>query len=51
MDRTLRAVDIQDQAPRERAGRVVLHQGRIEAQESVIVPLLREDFRLEPVER
>ena len=48
--RTLGAVDIEDQTPRGRAGRLVLHQVRIEARESLIVPLLREDFGLEPVQ-
>jgi hypothetical protein len=47
--RTLGAVGIQDQPPRERAGRLVLHQVRIEAREAQIVPFLREDVRFEPV--
>jgi hypothetical protein len=50
VDRALGAVDLQDQPPRERAGCLVLHQVRIEARESLIVPLLREDFRFEPVQ-
>jgi hypothetical protein len=51
VDRALGAVDIQDQAPRERAGRLMLHEVRIEASESVVVPLIREDVRFEPVQR
>src|SRR5262245_9500642 len=50
VDRALGAVDIQDQTPRARAGRVVLHEVRIEAGEALIVPLLREDFCFEPVQ-
>jgi hypothetical protein len=49
VDRTLGAVDIQDQTPRERVGGLVLHQGRVEAHEPLIVPILREDFHFEPV--
>ncbi len=51
VDRALGAVDIQDQAPRERAGRLMLHQVRLEASESLVVPLLREDVRFDPVQR
>jgi hypothetical protein len=35
VDRALGAVDIQDQTPRERAGRVVLYQVRIEARDFI----------------
>jgi hypothetical protein len=48
VDRALGAVDIQDHPPRERAGRLMLHQVRIEASESLEGPLLREDVRFEP---
>ena len=51
VDRTLGAVDIQDQPPRERAGRLVLHPVRSEASESLVVPLLREAVRFDPVQR
>jgi hypothetical protein len=47
--RTLRAVDIEDQPPREKAGRLMLHQVSIEASESLVVPLLREDVCFEPM--
>jgi len=49
VDRTLGAVDIEGHAPGP--GSFALHQLRIEAREPLVVPLLREDFRLEPVER
>ena len=48
--RTLGAVDIEGQAPGGRSRRLVLRQLRIEASESLIVPLLSEDSRLEPVQ-
>jgi hypothetical protein len=53
VDRTLGAVNIQDQAPLERSGRLALQQQQVsmEASESPIVPLLRENFRFEPVQR
>jgi hypothetical protein len=50
VDGALGAVDIQDHAPPERAGRLVLHQVCVEARESLIVSFLREDFCFEPVE-
>src|SRR5574337_316410 len=50
VDRTLRAVDIEGHAPGERARGLVLYQGRIEARESLIVSLLSEDLRFEPVQ-
>ena len=50
VDWPLGAVDIQDQVPPERAGHLVLHQVRVEARESLIVPILREDFGFEPVQ-
>src|SRR5712691_8575274 len=49
VDRTLGAVDIKGHAPG--SGSFALHQLRIEAREPLVVPVLREDFRLEPVER
>ena len=51
VDRALGAVDIEDQTLGERLGCLVADQVRIEASESVIVPLLGEDLGLEPVER
>jgi hypothetical protein len=51
VDRALGAVEIQDQPPRERAGRLMLHEVRIEASESPVVRLLREDVRVDPVQR
>jgi hypothetical protein len=50
VDWALGAVDIQDQPPPTRADRLVLHQGRVEVRESLIVPFHREDFRFEPVQ-
>jgi len=48
---TLGAVDIEGHAPRGRQGGVVLQQVSIEAREPLIVPLLSEDVRFEPVQR
>ena len=48
---TLRAVDIQHHTPARRAHRLVLDELRIETRESLKVPLLREDFCFEPVQR
>ena len=49
VDRTLGAVDVEGHAPGP--GHCALHQLRIETRESLVVPLLREDVRLEPVQR
>jgi hypothetical protein len=49
VDRALGAIDVEGHA--SGLGRCALHQLRIEAREPLIVPLLREDVRLEPVER
>ena len=48
VDRTLGAVDIEGHAPGP--GSFALHHLRIEARESLVVPLLREDICFEPVE-
>ena len=48
VDRTLGAVDVEGHAPGP--GRFALHQLHIEAREPLVVPLLSEDFRLEPVQ-
>lgn len=50
VDRTLGAVYIQDLTPREGAGGPVLHRGCVEARQLMIAAILREDFRVEPVE-
>src|SRR5262249_28979599 len=47
----LRTVDVKDHAPRARAYRRMLDQIRVQASQSLVVPLLREDVGLEPVER
>jgi hypothetical protein len=47
---TSRTVDVDGHAPGGWPGGLV-HQVRVEPREALIVPLLREDFRFEPVER
>ena len=49
--RTLRAIDIDGHALGRPSHPLVLHQFRIEANESLVVSLLSEDLRLKPVER
>jgi len=49
VDRTLGAVDVEGYAPGD--SRCALHQRRIEASESLMIVLLREHLRFEPVER
>src|SRR5437870_75745 len=51
VDRALRTVDVEDHPPRGRSCRSVLDQCRVEKSESLIVTLLGEDVRLEPVKR
>ncbi len=51
VDRALGAVDIESHPPVRRSRRSVLDQCRVEASKSLVVPLLRQDVRLEPVER
>jgi hypothetical protein len=49
--RTLGAVNIEGHPPGGRSRRRVLNQFRVQVSESLIVTLLREGVRLEPVER
>jgi hypothetical protein len=49
VDRTLGAVDVEGYAPGD--SRCALHQRCIEASESLMIVLLREHLRFEPVER
>ena len=51
VDGTLGAVDVEGHAPCERPCGIVLHQVSVEPREALIVRLLGEDFRFEPVER
>jgi hypothetical protein len=51
VDRALGAVEIQDQPPRERGSRLMLPQVRSEARESLVVRLLCEAVRVDPVPR
>jgi hypothetical protein len=47
----LGTVDVEDHSPRARAGRGTLNQVRVDGSQSLVVPLLREDIRLEPMQR
>ena len=49
--RTLGAVDIEGHPPSGRLRRRALNQFRVQVSESLIVTLLREDVRLEPMQR
>jgi hypothetical protein len=51
VDRTLGAIDIEGHALGRRSNSLVLHQGRVEANESLIVSRLGENLRFEPVQR
>jgi hypothetical protein len=51
MDGALGAVDVQRHASAGRSRRHVLDQVRVHASQSGVVPLLRQDLRLEPMQR
>jgi hypothetical protein len=50
VDRTLRAVDVEDHPPPGRSRRGVLNQFRVQVSESLIVSLVSEDVGLEPMQ-
>jgi len=51
VDRALGAIDVEDHASRGPPHRFALHHVRVEASESLIVVLLSEHLRFEPVQR
>jgi hypothetical protein len=51
MDRALGAVDVENHPLRARVCRRMLNQIRVHASQTLVVPLLGEDLRLEPLQR